>query len=232
MMNASNELGSPELQHASPAIKHAKGASTATNDGSEAGGSEPGIYVQGMNVLCAPFLYTCRTEPQAFIAFYHFITRECPGYIRGAMDGVHKGVALVERCLTVADARLSAYLTSKGVNGQIYAFASVLTMSACTPPLPEVLLLWDFLFAYGSHLNILCICSQLMMMREELLADPRYVAETKNQSTYSKSNVRASPGKLLRSFPPLHAKEIIALTVNLVRKIPSDLYEELVHHAE
>ncbi|KAM0799274.1 rab-GTPase-TBC domain-containing protein [Usnea florida] len=211
--NASNELGSPQLQHASPAIKHAKGASTATNDGSEAGDSEPGIYVQGMNVLCAPFLYTCRTEPQAFIAFYYFITRECPGYIRGAMDGVHKGVALVERCLTVADARLSAHLTSKGVNAQVYAFASVLTMSACTPPLPEVLLLWDFLFSYGSHLNILCICSQLMMMREELLADP-------------------SPGKLLRSFPPLQAKEIIALTVNLVRKIPSDLYEELVHHAE
>lgn len=44
--------------------------------------------------------------------------------------------------------------------------------------------------------------------------------------------MRVSPGKLLRSFPPLQAKEIIALTVNLVRKIPSDLYEELVHHAE
>ena len=230
--NASNGLGSPELHHASPAVKHAKGASTATNDGSEAGGSEPGIYVQGMNVLCAPFLYTCRTEPQAFIAFYHFITRECPGYIRGAMDGVHKGVALVERCLTVADARLSAYLTSKGVNAQIYAFASVLTMSACTPPLPEVLLLWDFLFAYGSHLNILCICSQLMMMREELLADPRYVIVTHGVNRYQIADICGSPGKLLRSFPPLQAKEIIALTVSLVRKIPSDLYEELVHHAE
>lgn len=171
--NASNELGSPELQHVSPILKHAKAASTATNDGSEAGGSEPGIYVQGMNVLCAPFLYVARTEPQAFVAFHHYITRECPGYIRGAMDGVHKGCVLVERCLAVADGRLSSYLNSKGVKAQIYAFASVLTMSACTPPLPEVLQLWDFLFAYGSHLNILCICSQLMMMREELLSDAR-----------------------------------------------------------
>lgn len=41
-----------------------------------------------------------------------------------------------------------------------------------------------------------------------------------------------SPGKLLRSFPPLQAKKIIELTVSLVRKIPADLYEELVHHAE
>lgn len=174
MTDSSTDLGSPELHHASPAVKHAQGASTATTDGgSEAGGSEPGIYVQGMNVLCAPFLYAARTEPQAFIAFHRFITRECPGYIRGAMDGVHKGVALVERCLAIADPKLSAYLVSKGVKAQIYAFASVLTMSACTPPLPEVLLLWDFLFAYGSHLNILCICSQLMMMREDLLADSR-----------------------------------------------------------
>ena len=171
--NASTDFGSPELQHVEPVKKHAKGASTVTGDGSEAGGSEPGIYVQGMNVLCAPFLYAARTEPQAFIAFHYFITRECPGYIRGAMDGVHKGVALVERCLAIADPKLSTHLVSKGVKAQIYAFASVLTMSACTPPLPEVLQLWDFLFAFGSHLNILCICAQLMMMREELLADSR-----------------------------------------------------------
>lgn len=175
--NASTDLGSPELQHSSLVVKHAQGASTATNDGSEAGGSEPGIYVQGMNVLCAPFLYAARTEPQAFISFHRFITHECPGYIRGAMDGVHKGVALVERCLAIADPKLSAYLVLKGVKAQIYAFASVLTMSACTPPLPEVLLLWDFLFAYGSHLNILCICSQLIMMRDDLLSDVRYDAE-------------------------------------------------------
>lgn len=172
--NAANEAGSPELQHASPFIKHTMSSSIGTTNDSEAGGSETGIYVQGMNVLCAPFLYAARTEPQAFVAFHHFITRECPGYIRGAMDGVHKGVALVEKCLAIADPRLSAYLNLKGVKAQIYAFASVLTMSACTPPLPEVLLLWDFLFAYGLHLNILCICAQLMMMREELLADSRY----------------------------------------------------------
>lgn len=172
--NSATEMGSPELQHAETVIKHAKGASTVTNDGSEAGGSEPGFYVQGMNVLCAPFLYAARTEPQAFIAFHYFITRECPGYIRGAMDGVHKGVALVERCLAIADQKLSTYLKSKGVKAQIYAFASVLTMSACTPPLPEVLQLWDFLFAYGSHLNILCICAQLIMMREDLLSETRY----------------------------------------------------------
>lgn len=41
-----------------------------------------------------------------------------------------------------------------------------------------------------------------------------------------------SPTKLLRSFPPLQAKLIIEITVSNLRKIPADIYEELVHHAE
>lgn len=167
--NASNAHGIPGFQHVAPANQEAH----TTTDGSEAGGLEPGIYVQGMNVLCAPFLYVSRSEPEAFVAFHRFLTRECPGYVRGAMDGVHKGIALVDRCLAIVDPKLSTYLLSKGVKAEIYAFASVLTMCAGTPPLPEVLHLWDFLFAYGAHLNILCICSQLMIMREELLASSR-----------------------------------------------------------
>ena len=41
-----------------------------------------------------------------------------------------------------------------------------------------------------------------------------------------------SPGNMLRNFPHLKAKDIITGTVNCVRKIPNDLYEELVHHME
>ena len=114
------------------------------------------------------------------------------------MDSVHKGVALVEKCLAIVDPKLSAYLVSKGVKAQIYAFASVLTMSACTPPLPEVLVLWDFLFAYGSHLNILCICSQLMMIREDLLADPRSVDATMSYKWHSKLMFLSQPRQALK----------------------------------
>ncbi len=41
-----------------------------------------------------------------------------------------------------------------------------------------------------------------------------------------------SPTKLLRSFPPLQAKLIVEITVSNLRKIPADIYDELVHHAE
>jgi cell cycle arrest protein BUB2 len=135
--------------------------------------SDSAIYVQGMNVLCAPFLYAARSEVEAFALFHYFVTRECPGYIRGAMDGVHKGLRLVDRCLEVVEPKLAAYLFSKGMHAELYAFPSVLTLCACTPPLPEVLHLWDFLFAYGPHLNILCIVAQLIRMRDMIFESPR-----------------------------------------------------------
>lgn len=56
--------------------------------------------------------------------------------------------------------------------------SAVLTLSACTPPLPEVLKLWDFLIAFGAHLNILCVVAQLLLMREELLSAQRYPLRT------------------------------------------------------
>lgn len=128
-----------------------------------------------MNVLAAPFLYAARSEAEAFVAFHSLLTRECPGYIRGAMDGVHRGLALVDKVLAIVDPKLSMYLTTKGLSAEIYAFPSVLTLCACTPPLPEVLRLWDFLFAYGPHLNIVCIVAQLTIMRSQILQSQRYL---------------------------------------------------------
>ncbi|KAI0164718.1 rab-GTPase-TBC domain-containing protein [Xylariaceae sp. FL1272] len=195
----------------SPARSRAR-ALTLTTEGSDAGASEPGTYVQGMNVLAAPFLYAARSEAEAFQAFHQLVTKECPGYIRGAMDGVHRGLALVDKVLGIVDAKLSLYLTSKGLSAEIYAFPSVLTLCACTPPLPEVLNLWDFLFAYGPHLNILCIVAQLILMRDELLGS-------------------ASPNKLLRSFPPLQAEKIKSQALNIIQRIPAEVYEDIIKHA-
>jgi cell cycle arrest protein BUB2 len=142
---------------------------STTNDAEQIG------YVQGMNVLCGPFLYASRSEVEAFTGFEKLITHECPGYVRGSMEGVHKGLALVDRVLEIVDPKLYAHLMSHRMEAKIYGFASVLTMCACTPPLPEVLQLWDFLFAYGPHLNLLCIVAQLVLIRTDILTSPRYV---------------------------------------------------------
>lgn len=191
-----------------------RGSVTATTEtSSDAGDSTHVGYVQGMNVLAAPFLYAARSEAEAFAAFDRFINHEVPGYVRGSMEGVHKGLGLVDRILAIVDPKLAAYLTSKGLEARIYGFASVLTMCACTPPLPEVLQLWDFYFAYGMHMNLFCIVAQLVLIRDQILSSP-------------------SPNQILRSFPPLQAASIKAYAINFVRKIPTDLYEQIVNHAK
>lgn len=207
---SSNGLAGPA---SSPAAKNRARALTLTTEGSDCSvAPESGTYVQGMNVLAAPFLYAARSESEAFVAFHQLLTKELPGYIRGAMDGVHKGLRLVDKVLSIVDEKLSRYLTSKGLTAEIYAFPSVLTLSACTPPLPEVLQLWDFLFAYGPHLNILCIVAQLMLIRSQIMASP-------------------SPNKLLRSFPALQAEQIKRLTLFIAKNIPDHVYAEIINHA-
>ncbi|KAI9845807.1 MAG: hypothetical protein M1837_004487 [Sclerophora amabilis] len=208
--------GSPELQPTTPTLnvyKNERVPRAVPAEASEAGGAEPGTYVQGMNVLAAPFLYAARSEAEAFVAFHRFLTQEVPGYVRGAMDGVHRGLALVDKVLAIVDPKLSNYLLSKSMHAELYAFPSVLTLCACTPPLPEVLHLWDFLFAYGAHLNLLCIVAQLVMIRDTILESP-------------------SPTKILRSFPPLQATKVKMIAISLVRKIPDNVYDEIVMHAK
>lgn len=188
-------------------------------------------YVQGMNVLAAPFLYAARSESEAFVAFDTLLQSECPGYIRGSMEGVHNGIKLVDEILQICDPKLYHYLYSKGLNASIYAFPSVLTMCACTPPLPEVLQLWDFLFAHGTHMNVVCIVAQLVMIRDQILGADRFVYAVLSNSM-PPANTLCSPNQVLRSFPPLQAYSIKTLSLTFLQRIPRDTYQRLVDHAK
>jgi len=168
-------------------------------------------YVQGMNVLAAPFLYIMPSEVEAFASFARFIEIHCPLYVQPTLEGVHRGLRLLDQCLQIVDSELYDYLRKKNLSAELYAFPSVLTFCACTPPLDQVLQLWDFLLAFGVHLNVLCVIAQLLLIREEVMASP-------------------SPMKLLRTFPPLEALPVIGIAVALVRDIPTALYDELARH--
>lgn len=54
-----------------------------------------------------------------------------------------------------------------------FYLTAVLTLCACTPPLDQVLQLWDFLLAFGVHLNVLCVIAQLLLMRDEVMNSAR-----------------------------------------------------------
>lgn len=205
--------GSPVAARSANLMKD--GESDAGMSNSNAGGQDATVgYVQGMNVLAAPFLYVARSEVQAFTAFNSFLTNQIPGYIRGGnMDGVHKGVALVDRILEIVDPKLATYLLDRHLSAAIYAFGPVLTLCACVPPLPEVLSLWDFYMAYGPHLNLICVAAQLVLIRDELLSHNR-------------------PNDILRQLPSLQAAKIKAMAISFLRRLPDDLYLEIVSHAQ
>ncbi|KAI8832201.1 rab-GTPase-TBC domain-containing protein [Chytridium lagenaria] len=167
-------------------------------------------YVQGMNVMLAPFLYVM-PELDAYFTFTSFIHHTCPLYVQPALEGVHCGIKLLEKCMKIADPALYRSLRSKNLHPITYAFPSVMTFCACTQPLTEVLKLWDFLLSYGVHLNILCIIAQLILIREELINSP-------------------SPIKLLRTLPDLHAKPIVTMALSLIPLLPDSLYDMLVRH--
>lgn len=169
-------------------------------------------YVQGMNVLLAPIAYVChKSEPQAFALLHHVVTKQIPLYITPNLTGVHTALDLVDIVLKIIDPVLSSYLDSKFLKAEIYAFPSVLTLSACTPPLKSVLKLWDFLFAYGTHMNILFIVAQLISNRSTLLLSPQ-------------------PMKLLRNFPNLEENDIIKLSLSFIPELPRQLYDLIVRH--
>jgi GTPase-activating protein len=169
-------------------------------------------YVQGLNVLLAPIAYTChKSEPQAYSLLHNLISKHIPLYITPNLDGVHTGLSLVDVVLKIIDPILSEYLDSKFLKAEIYAFPSVLTLCACTPPLKSVLKLWDFLFAYGTHMNILFVVAQLIINRSQLL----------NSS---------QPMKILRNFPQLEDSEIIKLSLSFIPELPKELYDLISRH--
>ncbi|EPS42952.1 hypothetical protein H072_3054 [Dactylellina haptotyla CBS 200.50] len=170
-------------------------------------------YVQGMNVIAAPFMYAARSEHEAFALFHTFLVQECPAYTRPTLDGVHRGLKLVDSVLEAVDEELFSFLEGKNLLAKLYAFPSVMTFSACTPPLPEVCVLWDFLIAYGPYLNIICVVAQLLMMKDELME-------------------MQSPMKHLRQFPPLKAREIISSVMKIIPQLSENLFQEIVEHAK
>lgn len=86
-----------------------------------------------------------------------------------------------------------------------------MTFSACTPPLQQVLHVFDFLLAYGCHLNILIVAAQLHLLRDQLLASK-------------------SPMTLLRTFPQLSARQCIVLACGFLAELPEQLYSDLARH--
>lgn len=126
-------------------------------------------YVQGMNVLAAPLLY-CMPEIDAYFSFNILCERHCPRYIMPNLDGVHHGCSLVDICLQYLDPELYNHIKAKIFQIEIFAFKFVFTFLANMSPLSEVIRVWDAIFAFGIHFNILLVTTHIILLRNRLLA--------------------------------------------------------------
>ncbi|KAF2069572.1 hypothetical protein CYY_009113 [Polysphondylium violaceum] len=166
-------------------------------------------YVQGMNAICGAFLYVL-PELDAYYCFSTLVTGSCHLYLDSTISGVHSAETLLDKILEFVDPELYEYLQNRNYHPFLFT-QPILSLGTATPPLDELLHLWDFYFAFGVHLNVICTISQLLLMRDTLLAHP-------------------SPCSLFRSFPELDAPTILNLSIHIIRQLPDDIYEMLVNH--
>ncbi|EFA83505.1 RabGAP/TBC domain-containing protein [Heterostelium album PN500] len=166
-------------------------------------------YVQGMNAICGAFLYVL-PELDAFYCFQQLVLHYCHLYLVPKISGVHTALNILDTILEFVDPELYGYLKTRSYDPVLLTHA-ILSLGTSTPPLGELLHLWDFYFAFGIHLNVICTIAQLLLMRDTLLAHP-------------------SPCSLFRSLPELDSETIINLSIHIVRQLPDDLYDLLVDH--
>lgn len=174
-------------------------------------------YVQGMNVICGVLLYVM-PELDAFHCFDILITRHLSAYMSKNLDGVAKGCKLLEECLEGLDPQLAEYLRKEmDAQTRVYAFAPIMTLSACCRPLDSIVRLWDVYFAAGVHLNIVFYASQMMLHRFELL-DP--------------ANDAAKQYISGRDFPDMDYDRLVAVAFPFLLKLDKDFIRRLREHTQ
>lgn len=117
-----------------------------------------------MSIPVCPLICSRVRTPAPLFPFHFrlFCFSSRPGrYVSANLDGVHAGCALVDRTLSEVDPVLFNYLESKFLAAKIYAFPLVMSLHACIPPLEEVVKLWDAIFSFGVHLEVLICVAQV-----------------------------------------------------------------------
>ncbi|KAH9105255.1 hypothetical protein AeMF1_018864 [Aphanomyces euteiches] len=174
---------------------------------------QPFRYFQGMNILCGIFLYVM-PEDDAYLSFTSFVTKHCPRYVAPQLAGVHVACGLVDRCLQTLDYKLYKHLLSKGITAKVYAYPIILSFFACIPPLQELLHIWDLLLAMGVHFVVLLAAAHVILMRTDLLHTDMHLMNKLN----------------LRETPPLQSKLLIYVALQLLQRLPDELYFEIARH--
>ena len=162
-------------------------------------------YVQGMNELMAVFLYACSSssdggdtgsssslvcaEGDAFQLFVAFVA-ELRDMFCSSLDTTSAGVAgtlaRLGACIAAADPELGAHMAAQGLNYQFFAFRWITTALSQEFSLPDVLRIWDYLFAahHGPLDALLRVCAAMVLRLRHALLAQDFAANMKMLQSY------------------------------------------------
>uniref|UniRef100_A0A8C5RZH6 TBC1 domain family member 13 n=1 Tax=Laticauda laticaudata TaxID=8630 RepID=A0A8C5RZH6_LATLA len=145
----------------------------------------PGIaYVQGMNEIVGPLYYTFATNPNSawkehaeadtFFCFTNLMSEIRDNFIKSLDDsqcGITYKMEKVYVILKEKDRELYLKLQEQNIKPQFFAFRWLTLLLSQEFLLPDVIRIWDSLFADDSHFDFLLLvcCAMLTLIRDQLL---------------------------------------------------------------
>ncbi|GAB5580193.1 TBC1 domain family member 13 isoform X1 [Prionailurus iriomotensis] len=145
----------------------------------------PGIaYVQGMNEIVGPLYYTFATDPNSewkehaeadtFFCFTNLMAEIRDNFIKSLDDsqcGITYKMEKVYSTLKDKDMELYLKLQEQNIKPQFFAFRWLTLLLSQEFLLPDVIRIWDSLFADDNRFDFLLLvcCAMLILIREQLL---------------------------------------------------------------
>lgn len=174
------------------------------------------FYIQGMNVILAPILTMTDIEPIAYAIFDKLMLKLNNYYNESlSLDRIHNGCKLVETVLSKIDPKLYKKFNKLSYPLHLLVVPSIMTLSGNAEPVTEVLKMWDFIIAYGVHLNVLFIVAQLVIVRDTIL----------------KINSEEELFNYLRKMPKLDdGMRVVKLGIGFIDRLGRDFLQELIDH--
>ncbi|KAM8934445.1 TBC1 domain family member 13 isoform 1-T1 [Pelodytes ibericus] len=146
----------------------------------------PGIaYVQGMNEIVGPIYYTFATNPNSawkehaeadtFFCFTNLMAEIRDNFIKSLDDsqcGITSKMEKVYSTLKEEDEELYLKLQEQNIKPQFFAFRWLTLLLSQEFVLPDVIRIWDSLFADEKRFDFLMkvSCAMLILIRDQLLA--------------------------------------------------------------
>ncbi|XP_055631516.1 TBC1 domain family member 13 [Toxorhynchites rutilus septentrionalis] len=164
-------------------------------------------YVQGMNEIIGPIYYVMASDPN--IAYRQYAEADCffcftalMGEIRDffiktldeSEGGIKGMMARLSNMLKEKDGEVWTKLKDQELYPQYYSFRWLTLLLSQEFPLPDVLRIWDSVFADEKRYDFLVkiCCAMIVLLREQILV-----------------NDFANNVKLLQNFPPMDVKVIL-----------------------